>query len=597
MGLQTQYKAETSLTTSGHTQRQNKMLAAALRGYYGGLSDMVKEAIEHRRITPEALEATIAPLLDKLSVDELRLLAIVIGVHDLGRVDARWAKNAGMDLAGSDFIAHDYEGEALLLSNPKILASFSLTDNEALMVRKLCKLHSLAGQIITGEGHLAALEELRTLPKARSALHLFQLHSILDSISSADENLDPNLLRAHQNLHTLCDSVFDGKMSLVEAFERQAVLRTNEEIRSVGASFGLGTVSVYRLQELVGLYDSLDPPTVLHRALETTDQSFIDSFHHHTQGSHTWYGDQIARAFGVGFVEQLSNNFGLDREEAVLESLQASIKMIAVGGTYHSYFVDRREQKAFALSARRPAFALSGDEQAGKAVWRAVRDLASLDQALAMMSSGESLLTLRGNHQATEIGWQGPNSQTFTEEVAPTHCIDGIGRTLVGENDDLRFYHLINHLLEVDWNPDNVHLPTNIERDIAVAVFRNLGRRFEHYGIHAMPQTAQRGNSQGPPTGDDLLQQQRARLKVDQRQALQTLFEGSKRYALDTGIALNLSCDNLVWVKNQNSHWSERAPGHWALLSTLPLLKKGLAKYSNTTACPDFERFLEEWIG
>ena len=659
LGLQTRYSPNHTLTTAGHKIRQNKMLAAAVQSDYVGLAAMVKHASEKLRTTPEKIQNTIEPLLKKMTADDLRILAVIVGIHDLGKVDAQWAKNAGLDLAGSDFIAHDYETEVLLEANPDLLRNFVLSPNEDLFVKKLSKLHSLPGQYFFGEGHLAAYQELCEIPgfSPERALRIARLHGVLDVMSALNENFVHFILDSHVQLRDAIDEVLQHKGTLAEKFEQLALENLDPEARKIGQSFGLGTVATYRLCKLAGLKGSCAEQ--LEEALQDLDPSFLRAFDEHSNRDHTWYGTYIANAFGSGLAKQLATKeVGLSMSEATIEALRAVVKMVAIGAEYRSRFVRYDEKGSFAFSANKPSLIVAEGGEQAKAVWLSIQDLKSVHDGLKKMSSGQSRLTLRGNHYATDIGWLGERSLKTSDEIPSPNPIDGVRRALAGQNSDFRFYHLVNHLLEAGFDPKsrsarNAIAPRYLKafaachdalgqamhpdglgeklgeglkgevfrlekgqvckfaktpihcafNEIEAAVAQDLTARFSTYNIRVVPIT-DRGPSGAylskkwvsmETLGGRILESQNGTLRSDQHQALQELFEAAKRYAKDTGISLNLTSDNLIWVKDREVQWSDRDAGHWAVLDCGPRTSTGMRKFRYTTDCENFSQYLNLW--
>ncbi|MEQ8223012.1 MAG: hypothetical protein ABRQ37_11970, partial [Candidatus Eremiobacterota bacterium] len=145
------------MTTTEHVNNQVKTIKD-----YNALHAMINNpnAPEHLRVSVEDLKGFLEPLFATLSPSDWKVLTVVAGFHDIGKMNPKWAEKSGMNMKGVEWIAHDFDSETMLKGNPELLSGANLTEKEKEKVLLLARLHSLPGQYFFGEGNVSAYKPL-----------------------------------------------------------------------------------------------------------------------------------------------------------------------------------------------------------------------------------------------------------------------------------------------------------------------------------------------------------------------------------------------------------------------------------------------------
>ncbi|MBI3925110.1 MAG: hypothetical protein HY319_06185 [Armatimonadetes bacterium] len=414
------------MTTRVHIEKQLQMVnfyvggemaavEALGRADYDALHRMVDnpDAPPALRVGRADLEAVLEPLRAGLSPADWKILATVAAFHDLGKMDPQWARAAGMNLQGVDWIAHDYDSETILVNNPELLGKLCLRPDELAKTLALCRLHSLPGQFFFGEGNVSAYNPLfrvATDEKRESVLKLARIHGLLDVMSALNHKFVKPILESHQLLRTFISDAYEHNTPLgmkfrqtaVQELEKASVQPGRRSFTQVANRFGVGPVAMYRLLRLMG--GKLKPED-FENAFEGLDPEIVYEFQEATDREQTWFGTYVANAFGSGMVKALKA--GAPEQMATpAEVIQAMVKMLGCAARFHreqEQVHGRREE--WALSALKPALEVSASPEGALRVLGETRRVKTVRQGVELLTSGGAGLSLRGGQTGVEIGY------------------------------------------------------------------------------------------------------------------------------------------------------------------------------------------------
>jgi len=412
------------MTTRVHIEHQIKMVnhyvgaeTAAVNalqaGDYGALHAMVDnpDAPEKLRISAADVQTLLEPLSQGLTDSDWKVLTVVAGYHDLGKMSPEWAAQSGLDLQGVEWIAHDFDSETMLRNNKGLLEPYGLNDEEKEKALNLCRLHSLPGQYFFGEGNVSAygpLFKTAETDHSENVLKLARVHGILDVMSALNHKLVKPVLDSHMKLRDFMTDAYENKTPLGMKFRQTAVhdLQKAAEgedgpaLNAIQRDFGMGPVALQRLQKLVG--NDVKPHHIL-KALENVGPEIAYEFHEATDREQTWFGTYIANSFGSGMAKALK----VGKPDALAqphEVAEATLKMIACSSRYCRRLQGVRPE--WALGALQPSLAVAGGGEGALAVLKETQKIVSPDQGITLLTGPSSRLTMRGGETGVELGWR-----------------------------------------------------------------------------------------------------------------------------------------------------------------------------------------------
>jgi len=412
------------MTTRVHIEHQIKMVnhyvgaeTAAVNalqaGDYAALHAMVDnpELPEKLRISAAHVQELLEPLSQGLTDSDWKVLTVVAGYHDLGKMSPEWAEKSGLDLKGVEWIAHDYDSETLLRHNQGLLEPYGLNAEEKEKTLALCRLHSLPGQYFFGEGNVSAygpLFKTAETDHSENVLKLARVHGILDVMSALNHKLVKPVLDSHMKLRDFMSDAYANKTPLGMKFRQTAVQELQKAaagedgpaINAIQRDFGMGPVALQRLQKLLG--NDVKPHHIL-KALETVGPEIAYEFHEATDREQTWFGTYMANSFGSGMAKALK----VGKPEALAqphEVAEAMLKMVACSSRYCRRLQGVRPE--WALGALQPSLAVAGSPEGALAVLRETQKIFSPDQGITLLTGPGSKLTMRGGETGVELGWR-----------------------------------------------------------------------------------------------------------------------------------------------------------------------------------------------
>lgn len=382
------------ITTTQHISLQLQMLAhlawcsddGTHCGDFDGLLSMVEnpklpEVIQIRR---EDLAQTFEPFLnsdDGIQDREWVLLSLLVGFHDLGKMNPEWAEKH-FDTTNVSWLAHDYDSASLLRNNPALLDAYEVSAKERELIIELCRLHSVPGQFFFGEGNVAAYQPL--VAEFPRALTLARFHGLIDVMSALNHGFVRPILASHAQLAELAKSAGDK----LEAAFRELCEKHYEEdgAQELLGEVKVGPVTWRRLRLLMGKQVTA---CEVAEGISKTPAEFVEHFDRVTDGDHTWYGTYIANAFGSGMVKALEGR-GADATSNL-------VKVIACIGSKMVH------KASWAISALGPSFEVAKGRANATAILSTLSDANTLEQGLDILNSGESL-TYQISGDAAELG-------------------------------------------------------------------------------------------------------------------------------------------------------------------------------------------------
>jgi len=400
------------MTTRVHIEHQIQMvnhyvgaetanLQRLAEGDYDALQQMVANpsAPPALQVKSEDLRAFLEPLRKDLSPSDWKVLTVVAGLHDLGKMSPEWAKDSGLNLDGVEWIAHDFDTETLLHNNSQLLEPYNLDADEQAKVKILCRLHSLPGQYFFGEGNPSAyapLFEIANQEGRESVLNLARIHGALDVMSALNHKFVKPILDSHVKLKGFISEAYAEKTPLGERFREVASheLQQDSKFANLAENHDLGPVAMLRLRRLVG---AGLPPEPFETALASLDRSFVQEFQRATDVESTWFGTYVANAFGSGMVKALKEKVPPS------EAIAATVKMVACAAHFHGQQGGRSQ---WALGALDPSLQVAAGPEQAQAVLSETQQLTGLSQAVERLSSGRYPLTMRAGESGVEIGFQ-----------------------------------------------------------------------------------------------------------------------------------------------------------------------------------------------
>lgn len=394
------------MTTRAHIEHQIQMVHHLAQGDYEALQQMVHNptAPPALQVKTEDLRAFLEPLRKDLNASDWKVLAVVAGLHDLGKMAPEWANDSGLNLQGVEWIAHDFDSETLLQNNSQLLEPYGLDQDEQSKVKLLCRLHSLPGQYFFGEGNPSAYEplfEMANKEGRESVLNLARLHGALDVMSALNHKFVKPIMDSHVKLKGFISEACAEKTPLGARFREVASheLQQDSKWATLAETHDLGPVAMLRLRRLVGV--GL-PAEQFETALASLDPSFIKEFQRATDGESTWFGTYVANAFGSGMVKALKDKV------APAEAIAATVKMVACAAHFHAQQGGRSE---WALGSLDPSLQVAAGAESALAILIETRQLSHLSQGVERLSSGLYPLTMRGGESGVEIGFQAQESR------------------------------------------------------------------------------------------------------------------------------------------------------------------------------------------
>jgi len=401
------------MTTRVHIETQVQMMNHLVEGQFDDLHKMVDnpEAPEKLRVSKEDLQNLLGPLTQDLSASDWKVLTVVAGFHDLGKMSPEWADKSGLDLKGVEWIAHDYDSETLLRNNPDLMKPYGLNSEEQEKVLTLSRLHSLPGQYFFGEGNLSAYQPLfGTAAKEGndSVLKLARAHGALDVMSALNHKLVKPVVDSHVKLKSVVDAAYGEHVSPGSKFRQEAVAQLEKasegedgsSLLAIQQQCGLGPVALQRLQKLVG--GDVKPHHLL-QALEKVGPEFAHAFDKAMDRQETLYGTYVANTFGSGLARALkvAQPDGLARPQDVAE---ATIKMVVCAQRHRDELPDVRSE--WALGAQAPSLVVAAGAPQALSVLEETQKIYSPQQGVTYLTGPSSRLTMRGGETGVEIGWR-----------------------------------------------------------------------------------------------------------------------------------------------------------------------------------------------
>lgn len=398
------------MTTRVHIETQVKMMNHLVEGQFEDLHQMVDNpgAPEKLRVSQEDLQNLLGPLTKELSASDWKVLTVVAGFHDLGKMSPEWAEKSGLDLQGVEWIAHDFDSETLLRNNPALLKPYGLSSEEQAKVLTLSRLHSLPGQYFFGEGNLSAYQPLFGEADKEgndSVLKLARAHGALDVMSALNHKLVKPVIDSHVKLKSVVDSAYGEHVSPGEKFRQEAVASLEKaedsaSLQAIQQQCGLGPVALQRLQKLVG--GEVKAHHLL-QALEKVGPEFAHAFDKAMDRQETLYGTYVANTFGSGLARALkvSQPEGLARPQDVAE---ATIKMVVCAQRHRDQVPGVRSE--WALGAQAPSLVVAAGPEQALSVLQETQKIYSPQQGVDYLTGPSSRLTMRGGETGVEIGWR-----------------------------------------------------------------------------------------------------------------------------------------------------------------------------------------------
>lgn len=416
-GMTTRVHVEAQLRMVNHyVGRETAALSAFQSGDYEALHQMVDNPnVEpHLRVTKEDLENLFEPLRQGLTPSDWKVLTVVAGFHDLGKVNQNWAKQAGMELKGVEWIAHDYDSETLLRNNPSLLEPYQLDDEERKKVLSLCRLHSLPGQYFFGEGNVSAYSPLfRTAEtdKSENVLKMARIHGALDVMSALNHKMVKGVLTSHLKLRDFISEAYARQTPLGmkyrqaagQDFETACQGEDGPALLSIQRDFGLGQVAIQRLQRLLGPDVK---PHHIQQALGNLPHEVAYEFQEATDREQTWFGTYVANSYGASLAKALK----IGKPDALAkghEVAEAMLKMIACSARFRRRMDQNQAvREEWALGSLGPSLAVASGPEGALAVLRETQRFHEVDQGLTQMTGPASRLTIRGGQTGVELGWR-----------------------------------------------------------------------------------------------------------------------------------------------------------------------------------------------
>lgn len=413
------------MTTRVHIDKQLQMLnhyvgsemaavEALGRGDYEALHEMVanEELPDFLRVSKQDLEELLEPLRQDLSPSDWKVLTIVAGFHDLGKIDPEWAQQSGMDLTGVEWIAHDYDSETILRNNAVILQGFDLAPQEKDKVLLLSRLHSLPGQFFFGEGNVSAYNPLFRMAgeeSSESVLNLARIHGALDVMSALNQKFVRPIVDSHQKLRTFISEAYENNTPLGMKFRQTSVKDLEEASDGGGTTFlhvanryGVGPVAMHRLRRLTS--PKLKPDD-FEQAFNRLDPEIIYEFHEATDREQTWFGTYVANAFGGGLLKALK----VDTEDEMApasEIIQAMVKVVACAARLHRIQEQSYgRQEEWALGALAPSLEVIAGGERALEILRQTQEIRTVQQGVELLNGRSRGLSLRAGRTGVEIGF------------------------------------------------------------------------------------------------------------------------------------------------------------------------------------------------
>lgn len=384
---------------------------------YEALQSMVANstAPAHLQVSAADLKSFFEPLRQQLSPSDWKVLTVVAGLHDLGKMSPEWAQTSGLNLEGVEWIAHDFDTETLLKNNPSLLQPYQLDEQEQTKVELLCRLHSLPGQYFFGEGNPAAYGPLFAIAQqeeSENVLSLARIHGALDVMSALNHKFVKPILDSHVRLKDFISGAYAQSTPLGVGFRQAATqeLEENPAFSKLGEQFDLGPVALFRLRRLVG---TGIPAETFTSALAGLDRSFVQEFQRCSDGESTWFGTYVANAFGSGLVKALKDQVPAE------EAIQATVKMVASASHFHT---QKQGRAQWALGSLEPSLQVAAGPEQAQQILSETRQLTHLEQAVERLQSGRHGLTMRAGESGVEIGFQAitpAEPQEPTWQLAP----------------------------------------------------------------------------------------------------------------------------------------------------------------------------------
>ncbi|MGE0490439.1 MAG: hypothetical protein AB7S38_14620 [Vulcanimicrobiota bacterium] len=323
-------------------------------------------------------------MAEQFGSSEWMVLTLVVAYHDLGKMEAAWANEHGLDTTGVEWLAHDYDSKGLLVANPGLLTPYSLDEKEREAVLELCRLHSVPGQFFFGEGSLAAYEGLRH--QHPFGMTMGRTHGLLDVMSALNHGFVRPILESHRDLGELVAKAQSSGRPLDDVFRDASEEQFEKEVDS-GAP--VGAVSWRRLRRLLGKRFS---PENLNEALTAVPAEFVTLFDLVSDGDHTWYGTYIANAFGSGLLA------ALDGTSEAAGAVGLLVKAIACAGRRMEH------RKEWTVSALEPSLQVKEGRDGALAVLRSLAPAETLEQAYQLLDAGP--LRYKVGDSGVEFSWQ-----------------------------------------------------------------------------------------------------------------------------------------------------------------------------------------------
>lgn len=416
-GLTTRQHIETQIEmVKNYVGPEQAAVKALQNGDYSALHKMVDNPTlpEKLRVTEQHLRDLLEPLRQGLTVSDWKVLTVVAGYHDLGKMDPKWGAQSGMDLKGVEWMAHDFDSETMLRNNPAMLKAYELNGQEESKVLTLCRLHSLPGQFFFGEGNLSAYSPLfRTAEtdKSDNILKMARVHGVLDVMSAINDKMVKPILDSHTKLRDFITEAYENHTPLGQKYRQQSVQELQKAcqgehgaaLMSIQNNHGQGPVALQRLQKLLG---GDVKPADIEKAFANLPPKMAHEFHEATDGEKTWFGTYMANSYGSGLAKALK----VGKEGALAEGhevAEAMIKMVACASQFRRELdPEQRVRPEWALGSLGPSLVVVKDAESALEVLRETQKFSSTEAGVAAMTSGQSKITLRGGETGVEFGWK-----------------------------------------------------------------------------------------------------------------------------------------------------------------------------------------------
>lgn len=375
------------MSTYQHIERQFQMLShlafeeSGERGDFSSLAAMVKNpnVPENLVASEEKLASIFKPLIKDVSLEDWKLLALLVGFHDLGKVDPRWAR-AELSTRNVHWIAHDCDSAALLRANPELLEGYGLERKEQALITELCRLHSVPGQFFFGEGSVVAYQSI--FDSSPRMITLARIHGIIDVMSALNEKFVSPILDSHRELGELFARAAENNTTLETELRNIGLAQLEKD--GVAKTAPVGPISWRRLRLLMGKQVTVEDIQLGLRA----GAEFIRTFDRVTNEDHTWYGTYIANAFGSGMTKILP--------EEGAKATTHLVKLIACLGSQMEH------AERWVVSALGPAFEVTKGPDQARSILDSLKNAQSIEEGLTLLREG-SVLSYRTGGNGVEI--------------------------------------------------------------------------------------------------------------------------------------------------------------------------------------------------